>query len=88
MSLVHMALINWLLKLKMHANTFFFWILFCMKIWYETFYIFERLGPMHENKTFFFHILFSNISEKIEYLILDLYFYWFVFLQYKNTNQY
>jgi hypothetical protein len=29
-----MALINWLLKLKMHANTFFL-ILFFMKIQYE-----------------------------------------------------
>jgi hypothetical protein len=38
------------------------------------FYIFERLGHMHENN-FFFYILFGNISEKSSILILDLYLY-------------
>jgi hypothetical protein len=34
--LVLMTLINWLLKLKMHANTCF-WIFCYMKIWFENF---------------------------------------------------
>jgi hypothetical protein len=64
----------------------FFFEFFCMKIQYETFYIFERLGRMHENKTFFFcfsKYCFCNISEKIGYFNIG-----FVFLHYKNTNQY
>ena len=54
----------------------------------KSFYIFERLDHMHENKTFFFvfHIyiyIYCNISEKTEYFNTK-----FIFLQYKYTNQY
>ena len=84
-----MALIKWLLKLKMNANTFFL-ILLCMKIRYEILFFlyifFERIDRMHKNKIFFlfFHIyIYCNILEKIRYFNTR-----FVFLQYKNTNQY
>jgi hypothetical protein len=56
----------------------FFFEFFCMKIQYETFYIFERLGRMHENKIFFFvfpNIVFATFQRKSGILILDLYFY-------------
>ena len=65
-----MTLINWLLKLKMYANTFFL-ILFFMKIRYEI-YIY-----------IYIYIYICNISKKIMYFNTR-----FVFLQYKNTNQY
>jgi hypothetical protein len=71
MGLVLMALINWLLKLKMHANTYFFFKFYF--IWkYDMkyfFYIFERLGHIHENKTFFSFLFsfFCNILEKTKY---------------------
>ena len=45
-----MALINWLLKFKMHANTYIFLIFSYMKISYKL----KRLGRMHGNKTFCF----------------------------------
>ena len=65
-----MALINWILKLKMHANTFFFFnfILHENTIW-DIFFIFWENWPdlyifiMHG----FFYIFFV--------LIPDLYFY-------------
>jgi hypothetical protein len=79
-----MALINWLLKLKMHANTLFLIFLYENTIW--IFYIFERLDHMHENKNYFFFVfpyIFWNISEKTEYFNTRL-----VSLHYKNTNQY
>jgi hypothetical protein len=76
MSLVLIALINWLLKLKMHANMYllkaFF---FCMKVLYD-FYIFERLSRMHENKIFFlcFSIyVFVIFQRKSGILVLNLY---------------
>jgi hypothetical protein len=47
-----MALINWLLKLKMHANTFFL-ILFFMKIQYEIYmYIYIYMQHFKENCVF------------------------------------
>ena len=48
------------------------------------FLFFERLGRMHENKTFYFFIfLFFNVLMKTEYFNTG-----FVSLQYKNTNRY
>jgi hypothetical protein len=77
-----MALINWLLKLKMHINTYFLNFCFGMKIRYEIFYIFERLDQIrYEDKIFLF--FFCNISEKTKYFNTK-----FVSLQYKNMNQY
>jgi len=54
-----------------------------MKIQYDFFFIFERLGSMHENKTFYYFIFKKNILTKIKYFNIG-----FVSLQYKNTNQY
>jgi len=51
-----------------------------MKIQYDFFKIFERLGHMHENKIFFY---FFFASMKTKYFNTG-----FVYLQYKNTNQY
>jgi hypothetical protein len=48
-------------------------------IWFF-YFIFERLGRMHENKIFF---LFLNVLTKTGYSNIR-----FVSLQYKNTNQY
>jgi len=45
-------------------------------------FIFERLGRMHENKTFYFYI-FIFVFMKTRYFNTG-----FVSLQYKNTNQY
>jgi hypothetical protein len=64
------------IKAKMHAKItyIFFSFLCCIKIQYD-FFSFERLGRMHENKSFFFGKSgIFNIG--------------FVFLRYKNTNQY
>jgi len=77
-----MTLINWLLKLKMHINTYFLNFCYGLKIRYENFYIFERLGRMRENMIFFLYF-FVIFYRKPGILIHDLYF-----LQYKNTNQY
>jgi hypothetical protein len=38
------------IKANMYANTYFWIFLCCMKIQYDFFFIFERLGCMHENK--------------------------------------
>ena len=64
-----------IIKAKMHAKTFFlkFSLLYENTIW---FLAFERLGRVHENKNNFF-------LWKTEYFNTG-----FVFLQYKNTNQY
>ena len=69
-----MALINWLLKLKMHINTYFLNFCFGMKIRYEIFYIFERLDQIrYENKIFlFFFVIFQR---KPSILIPNLYRY-------------
>jgi hypothetical protein len=51
-----MALINWLLKLKMHANTFFL-ILFFMKIQYEIYiYIYIYIYATFQRKLCIFTI--------------------------------
>ena len=43
------------IKAKMHAKIFFFLsFLCCMKIQYDFFFCFERLGCMYENKFVFF----------------------------------
>jgi len=49
-----MTLINWLLKLKMHANTFFL-ILFFMKIQYEI-YIYIYIYATFQRKLCIFTI--------------------------------
>jgi len=50
-----------------------------MKIQYDFLFIFERLGCMHENKTFYFIFIFSFFFlfflRKHGILILDLYLY-------------
>jgi len=51
-----------------------------MKIQYDFFLFFERLGRMYENKIFF---IFFNVLMKIGYFNTG-----FVSLQYKNKNQY
>ena len=49
-------------------------------VWF--FFIFEKLGRMHENKAFCVCVYnFYNVSMKTEYFNTN-----FVFLQYKNTN--
>jgi hypothetical protein len=75
-----MAWINWLLKPKCMLIHILFWnFLCCVKIWCYNIYIYilERLGRMHENKTFF-----ENLT-KTDYFNTG-----FVSLQYKNTNRY
>jgi len=74
------TLINWLLKSKCMLHIF--WI---FPLMYEDtifIFIFERLGRMHENKTFYFYI-FIFVFMKTRYFNTG-----FVSLQYKNTNQY
>ena len=71
--LVLVTLINWLLKPKCMLIHIFWNFLCCMKIWYD-FFIFERLGRMHVNKTFYFIFIFLFL-QKPGILILDLYFY-------------
>jgi len=68
-----MAWINWLLKPKCMLIHILFWnFLCCVKIWCYNIYIYilERLGRMHENKTFFF-----ETWQKPGILISDLYLY-------------
>ena len=76
------TLINRLLKAKMHANTYFwnFLFLYSNTIWFIIIIIIiERLGRMHENKTFYFFIFlffyFLMSWWKPSILILDLYLY-------------
>jgi hypothetical protein len=45
------------IKAKMHAKTYIFLNFLCMKTRYD---FFERLGRMHESKTFFCFIIFST----------------------------
>jgi hypothetical protein len=45
-----------------------------MKIQYDFFFCFQRLGRMNENKNMFFVFLF-NVLMKTGILISDLYFY-------------
>ena len=49
------------------------------------FFIFEKLGCMHDNKIYFFGfiIFFCNVLTKTMYFNIG-----FVSLRYKNTNQY
>lgn len=68
------------IKAKMHANTYIdFWnFICCVKICCYNIYIYilERLGRMHENKTFFFVIMyFLMFWRKSGILILGLYSY-------------
>jgi hypothetical protein len=67
------------IKVKMHAKTyvFFFEIFFVWK-YNVIFFLFRRLGRMHENKTFFLIFL-----TKTKYFNTR-----FVSLRYKITNQY
>jgi hypothetical protein len=66
----------------MLKHMFFFyyycWNFLCMKVRCD-FFLFERLGRMRENKTFYFF----NVLTKTRYFNTG-----FVFLQCKNTNQY
>jgi hypothetical protein len=80
-----MAIINLLLKLKYMLKYFFDLFLFYVyKKRYNFFFIFERLGRMHENKIFFlFYNLFCNVLTKTRYFNIG-----FVSLRYKNTSQY
>jgi len=74
------------IKAKMHANTYFwnFLFLYSNTIWFIIIIIIERLGRMHENKTFYFFIFyFFYVLTKTGYFNTG-----FVSLQYKNTNQY
>jgi len=69
-----MALMKWLLKLKMHAKTCF-WILFCMKIRY-IFLSLRNLAVYMKTRLFFcFIIFFAMFWQKPDILILDLYLY-------------
>jgi len=66
------------IKAKMHVKNIFlkFSLLYSNTIWF--FFIFERLGRMHENKIFFlfmFIIYFLMSWQKPSILILDLYLY-------------
>jgi hypothetical protein len=73
-----MALINWLLKPKCMLIHILFWNFFCcVKIWCYNIYIYilERLGRMHENKTFFVIMYFLMFWRKTGILIPDLYLY-------------
>jgi hypothetical protein len=80
-----MTLINWLLKLKMHVNTYILFEFFCIKIQYEFFIFLRDFAECMETRHLFccFSIFFCNISEKTEYFNIK-----FVSLQCKNTNQY
>jgi len=69
---VLVTLINWLLNPKCMLKLFFLWR-------YNMIFFLERLGCMHENKTFFF----CYVLTKTRYFNTR-----FIFLQYKNTNQY
>jgi len=63
------------IKAKIHANTYFWNFLCCMKIQYDFifyFFVFEIFGRMHENKTFYFMFF---VWMKIRYLKSDLYLY-------------
>jgi hypothetical protein len=79
MCLVLMTLINWLLKLKMHVNTYVFFLIFLYENTIWIFYIFKRLSWMHENKTFFllffYIIFFATFQRKSTTLISYLYLY-------------
>jgi len=81
-----MAWINGLLKPKCMLIHILFWnFLCCVKIWCYNIYIYmlERLGRMHENKTFFFcNYVFFDVLTKIGFFNTG-----FVSLQYKNTNR-
>ena len=46
-----------------------------MKIQYDFFYIFERIGRTHENKTFYYFILKTCFDKNQVILIPDLYLY-------------
>ena len=74
------------IKAKMHANTYIVSEIFfcCVKIWCYNIYIYmlERLGRMHENKTFLIYFIFYVLT-KTGYFNTG-----FVSLQYKNTNRY
>jgi len=63
------------IKAKMHANTYFLKFLCYMKIQYDFFLFFERLGRMYENKIFFIFFIFLMSWWKSSILILDLYLY-------------
>jgi hypothetical protein len=71
------------IKAKMHANTYFwnFLFLYSNTIWFIIIIIIERLGRMHENKTFYFFIfyflffIFYMFWRKPGILIPDLYLY-------------
>jgi len=81
-----MAWINWLLKPKCMLIYILFWnFLCCVKIWCYNIYIYilERLGRMHENKTFLFLFYFFDDLTKTGYFNTG-----FVSLQYKNTKRY
>ena len=78
MSLVHMALINWLLKLKMHGNTFFFWIFLYENTIWNFLYFWKTWSYAWKQDFFFFvfpNIVFATFQRKSGILILDLYFY-------------
>jgi len=80
-SLVLVTLINWLLRQKMHAKTYFLEF-FCMKIRCDfVFYLWETL--LYAWKQNFYIFFFCNISEKTGYFNTG-----FAFLQCKNANQY
>ena len=73
-----------LLKPKMHVKTYFIFEIFYVVWDYSMifFFIFEKLGRMHENKAFCVCVYnFYNVSMKTGYFNTN-----FVFLQYKNTN--
>jgi hypothetical protein len=63
------------IKAKIRDKTFFLYIWRYNMIFFIIIYFLERLGRMHENKTFFFY---KN----------QVFNTGFVSLQYKNTNQY
>ena len=64
------------IKAKMHAKITYIYFLFSLLYKNTKFFSFERLGRMHENKSFFF---LENPG---------IFNTGFVFLRYKNTDQY
>ena len=80
---VLVTLINWLLKPKCMLKPCFFFL----KIQYDFFIFYflflERLGRMHEKKTFIFIFLLLLLFTKNQVFNIE-----FLSLQYKNTNRY
>jgi len=76
MGLVLIALINWLLKFKMHANTYLFLEIFVWKYDMNFLHFLDTWSYAWKQDIFFvFYIFFATFQRKSGILILDLYLY-------------